>query len=71
MKLLYFFAPSSYLEMGNFWVVPLLHPASDISAIFTAVYGAISRVALYRDLSESRKEQIGDQQVTFLVDSAD
>jgi len=57
--------------MGNFWVVPLLHLVSDIPSLFAAVCGGISKVALYRDLNESRKEQIWDQQVSFLVDSAD
>jgi len=57
--------------MGNFWVVPLSHSSSDIPSLFTAICGGISRVALYRDLSESRKERIWDQQVSSLVESAD
>jgi hypothetical protein len=52
-------------------VVPLLYSKSDIPSLFTAICGGISRVALYRDLSESRKERIWNQQVSFPVDSAD
>ena len=71
MKLLYFLDPTSKLEVGNFWVVALLQPAGDIPSIFTAICGAISRVALYRDLSELGKEQIWNQRLSFLVESPD
>jgi hypothetical protein len=57
--------------MGNFLVVPMLLSASDVPSFFAAICGGISTVALYRDLSELCKERIWDQQVSFLMDSAD